>query len=109
MHRIDRLSAPLLVTWQLTRDCDLACLHCCTDSAPGKRLPDELTRDEAVRVAEDIARSGVPYVMLAGGGPPVPPPFFDVAGARGGAGVARSVVAKRPAVGAGVGQCPAGC
>src|SRR5690349_2347857 len=87
MHRIDRLSAPLLVTWQLTRDCDLACLHCCTDSAPGKRLPDELTRDEAVRVAEDIARSGVPYVMLAGGEPLVSPHFFDVAEALGEAGV----------------------
>jgi len=39
-YRIDSLKAPLLVTWQLTRDCDLCCLHCCTDSAPGKRLPD---------------------------------------------------------------------
>lgn len=87
MHRIDRLSAPLLVTWQLTRDCDLACLHCCTDSAPGKRLPDELTREEAVRVARDIARSGVPYVMLAGGEPLVSPHFFDVAEALGEAGV----------------------
>ena len=87
MHRIDRLSAPLLVTWQLTRDCDLACLHCCTDSAPGKRLPDELTREEALRVAADIAASGVPYVMLAGGEPLVSPHFFDVAGTLGHAGV----------------------
>ena len=87
MHRIDRLSAPLLVTWQLTRDCDLACLHCCTDSAPGKRLPDELTREEALRVAEDIAASGVPYVMLAGGEPLVSPHFFDVADVLGRAGV----------------------
>ena len=42
MNRIDSLQAPLFVSWQLTRDCDLCCLHCCTDSAPGKRLPDEL-------------------------------------------------------------------
>src|SRR5437868_11449217 len=78
MHRIDGLSAPLLVTWQLTGDCDLACLHCCTDSAPGKRLPDELTLDEARRVAADIGLSGVPYVMLAGGEPLVSPHFFEV-------------------------------
>jgi len=77
-HRIDTLAAPLLVTWQLTRDCDLACLHCCTDSAPGKRLPDELTLDEALRVAADIGLSGVPYVMLAGGEPLVSPHFFEV-------------------------------
>ena len=47
MNRIDQLGAPLFVSWQLTRDCDLCCLHCCTESAPGKRLPDELDADEA--------------------------------------------------------------
>lgn len=86
-HRIDELCAPLLVTWQLTRDCDLACLHCCTDSAPGKRLPDELSREEALRLAADIADSGVPYVMLAGGEPLVSPHFFEVAERLGAAGV----------------------
>ena len=86
-NRIDSLGAPLLVSWQLTRDCDLACLHCCTDSAPGKRLPDELTRDEALRLAADIAASAVPYVMLCGGEPLVVPHFFAVAETLGTAGV----------------------
>jgi MoaA/NifB/PqqE/SkfB family radical SAM enzyme len=85
--RIDALSAPLLVTWQLTRDCDLACLHCCTDSAPGKRLADELSRDEALRLAADIVASQVPYTMLCGGEPLVVPHFFDVAEALGAGGV----------------------
>jgi len=78
-HRIDSLEAPLLVTWQLTRDCDLACLHCCTDSAPGKALPDELSRDAALRLAADLVASRVPYVMLCGGEPLVVPHFFEVA------------------------------
>jgi MoaA/NifB/PqqE/SkfB family radical SAM enzyme len=78
-HRIDSLAAPLLVTWQLTRDCDLACLHCCTDSAPGKRLKDELDAGEALRVATEIGAAGVPYVMLAGGEPMVSPHFWTVA------------------------------
>ena len=86
-HRIDSLTAPLLVTWQLTRDCDLACLHCCTDSAPGKRLPDELSEAEALDVARQIAAAGVPYVMLAGGEPMVSPHFWAVAEALGAAGV----------------------
>lgn len=86
-HRIDSLAAPLLVTWQLTRDCDLACLHCCTDSAPGKRLPDELAPDEARRIAREIAAAAVPYVMLAGGEPMVSPSFWDVAETLGDAGV----------------------
>jgi len=86
-HRIDALAAPLLVAWQLTRDCDLACLHCCTDSAPGKRLPDELDRESALRIADEIAAFGVPYVLLCGGEPLVCPHFFDVAERLGAAGV----------------------
>jgi MoaA/NifB/PqqE/SkfB family radical SAM enzyme len=86
-HRIDSLRAPLFVSWQLTRDCDLACLHCCTDSAPGKRLRDELDAGEAMRLAADIARAEVPYVMLCGGEPLVVPHFFAVAEALGESGV----------------------
>ncbi|HSB49622.1 MAG TPA: radical SAM protein [Burkholderiales bacterium] len=87
MNRIDSLSAPLLVSWQITRDCDLCCLHCCTDSAPGKRLPDELDAEEAMRVVDEIARNQVPYVMLCGGEPLVVPQFFRIAEALGAAGV----------------------
>jgi len=87
MNRIDTLSAPLLVSWQLTRDCDLACLHCCTESAPGKRLPDELDAAEAVRLAENIGAEDVPYAMLCGGEPMVVPHFFAVAEMLGRAGV----------------------
>src|SRR6187402_979174 len=75
MNRIDLLGAPLLVSWQITRDCDLCCLHCCTESAPGKRLPDE------------IIRLGVPYVMLCGGEPLVVPHFLALAEKLGRAGV----------------------
>jgi MoaA/NifB/PqqE/SkfB family radical SAM enzyme len=91
MSPIDNLSAPLFVSWQLTRDCDLACLHCCTESAPGKKLKDELDAAEAQRVAEEIARAGVPYVMLCGGEPLAVPHFFAVAEALGGAGVALKI------------------
>jgi len=86
-YRIDGLRAPLFVSWQITRDCDLCCLHCCTDSAPGKRLPDELDAEEAMRIAGEIVRNEVPYVMLCGGEPLVVPHFFRLAEALGAAGV----------------------
>jgi MoaA/NifB/PqqE/SkfB family radical SAM enzyme len=86
-YRIDRLGAPLFVAWQITRDCDLACLHCCTESAPGKRLRDELDAEEALRLAEDIVRNEVPYVMLCGGEPLVSQYFFELAEALGASGV----------------------
>jgi MoaA/NifB/PqqE/SkfB family radical SAM enzyme len=85
--RVDTLSAPLLVSWQITRDCDLCCLHCCTESAPGKRLHDELDADEAQHVAAEIVRCEVPYVMLCGGEPLVCPYFFAIAETLGHAGV----------------------
>jgi MoaA/NifB/PqqE/SkfB family radical SAM enzyme len=77
----------LFVSWQITRDCDLACLHCCTESAPGKRLPDELDLEETMKVAREIVRNEVPYVMLCGGEPLVAPHFFELAEALGGAGI----------------------
>ena len=86
-RQIDRLSAPLLVSWQLTRDCDLACLHCCTASAPGKRLPDELSADEAMRLAEALLTAQVPYVMLCGGEPLLVPHWLELAERLGSRGV----------------------
>ena len=86
-HRIDGLRAPLFVAWQLTRDCDLACLHCCTDSAPGKRLADELDSAEALRLADEIVANDIPYAMLCGGEPTLAPHFLAVAEALGAGGV----------------------
>jgi MoaA/NifB/PqqE/SkfB family radical SAM enzyme len=90
-HRIDSLRGPLLVSWQITRDCDLCCLHCCTESAPGKRMADELDADEAMRLAHEIIRSEVPYVMLCGGEPLVVPHFFALAETLGKAGVSLKI------------------
>ncbi len=87
VHRIDSLVAPLLVSWQITRDCDLCCVHCCTESAPGKKLHDELDAAAAFRIAEEIVRSDVPYVMLCGGEPLVVPHFFQLADILGKGGV----------------------
>jgi len=85
--RIDSFGAPIFVSWQLTRDCDLACLHCCTESAPGKRLPDELDADEAMRVARELVEARVPYVMLCGGEPTIVPHFWEIAETLGRAGI----------------------
>jgi MoaA/NifB/PqqE/SkfB family radical SAM enzyme len=86
-RQIERLGAPLLVAWQITRDCDLACLHCCTESAPGKRLADELDAGESRRLADELIASEIPYVMLCGGEPLVVPHFLALATRLGRAGV----------------------
>jgi MoaA/NifB/PqqE/SkfB family radical SAM enzyme len=76
--KIDSFSAPTMVTWQLTRDCNLACLHCCTDSAPGKALPHELPRERALELCREIVAAGVPYAMIVGGEPTLVPHFAEV-------------------------------
>jgi MoaA/NifB/PqqE/SkfB family radical SAM enzyme len=86
-YQIDSLRAPLLVSWQLTRDCDLCCAHCCTESAPGKALPDELDAAAALRLAAELVRGETPYVMLCGGEPLIVPHFFQIAETLGNAGV----------------------
>ncbi len=86
-NRIDSLGAPLLVSWQLTHECDLACLHCCTDSGPRRQMPRELHRSEALALAAAIVDFGVPYVMLCGGEPLLVPHFLDVAAYLGAAAV----------------------
>ncbi len=85
--RIDSFGAPLMVSWHFTQECDLACLHCCTDSGPGGRLPDELSADEALGVAEQIAAAEVPYVLFGGGEPAAVPHFLATAEVLGHAGV----------------------
>jgi MoaA/NifB/PqqE/SkfB family radical SAM enzyme len=70
------LSAPLYVAWQITNECNLACLHCIEESGPGKAFKDELSRDEALRVIDQFVEHEVPYLSFSGGEPMVHPHFF---------------------------------
>ncbi|MEM3831715.1 MAG: TIGR04053 family radical SAM/SPASM domain-containing protein [Sulfolobales archaeon] len=61
---------PLIVFWEVTRACPLACLHCRAEAIL-KPLPGELSTDEGLRLIEDIAGFGKPYPLLVftGGDP----------------------------------------
>jgi len=50
-------------------------------------MPNELDADEAMKLADDIVRNEVPYVMLCGGEPLVVPHFLALAEALGNGGV----------------------
>ena len=60
--------APLLVIWEVTRACALACRHC-RASAIDQRDPDELTLEEGKEVLDEIKDMGTPIVVLTGGDP----------------------------------------
>ena len=66
---VDEYRAPLFFAWQLTNRCSARCLACCEDSGPDKAWRDELTRDEALKVARQVADLGIPYAAFGGGEP----------------------------------------
>lgn len=75
-HGTSDLSAPLYVAWQITNECNLACLHCIEESGPGKAFKDELSTAEALRVIDELVEHEVPYLSFSGGEPMLHPSFF---------------------------------
>jgi radical SAM protein with 4Fe4S-binding SPASM domain len=67
-----------IVVWNITRTCNLKCVHCYTDSE-AKKYPDELTTAEAKAVLDDLAAFKVPAVLFSGGEPLVRPDLFELA------------------------------
>ena len=72
------LRAPLYVAWQVTNECNLACLHCIEESGPGKAFKDELNDDAVFSVLRQIIDDQVPYLSFSGGEPMLHPRFFDM-------------------------------
>ncbi len=60
--------APLLLFWETTRACDLACAHCRACAQP-HRDPQELSTREGRHLLESAAEMGVGLVVLTGGDP----------------------------------------
>ncbi len=73
----DYSQAPFLVIWEVTRACDLACIHC-RASADANRHPDELTTEEGFRLLDTIARFGEPLMVFTGGDPLKRPDLFSL-------------------------------
>ncbi len=59
---------PLLVIWETTQACDLACVNCHTLASP-QRQASELTTEEAHRLLETVREFGDPLMVFTGGDP----------------------------------------
>ncbi|MFB3879749.1 MAG: radical SAM protein [Armatimonadota bacterium] len=59
---------PSLVSWNITRQCNLACVHCYRD-AREQPDADELTTAEGVALIEEAARVGFRVFVFSGGEP----------------------------------------
>ena len=68
MTGLDFAKAPLLVIWEVTRSCALACRHCRAE-AEDRRDPLELDLPEGKALIDDIVSMGTPLVVFSGGDP----------------------------------------
>ena len=57
-----------IVVWNVTRTCNLRCVHCYSDSH-AQKYPGELTLEEAKRVIDDLVAFKVPALLFSGGEP----------------------------------------
>jgi radical SAM protein len=59
---------PLLVIWETTQACDLACVHCRACARPDRNLS-ELTTEEGMALLEEVREFGSPLMVFTGGDP----------------------------------------
>ncbi len=69
--------APMLVIWEVTQACDLACVHC-RASAQSERHPAELTTEQGYRLLDEIRSFGEPLMVFTGGDPLKRPDLYDL-------------------------------
>ncbi|MBN2136910.1 MAG: radical SAM protein [Sedimentisphaerales bacterium] len=66
-----------IVVWNITRTCNLKCVHCYNDSGVGRPFKD-ISTDKAKEVLDDLAQFGVPSVLFSGGEPMMRPDLFEL-------------------------------
>lgn len=68
-----------VIVWNMTRSCNLKCMHCyaSSDEQAGK---EELTTEEAKSFIDDLAYFNVPVILFSGGEPLLRKDFFELAG-----------------------------
>lgn len=67
-----------IVVWNITRRCNLKCIHCYSDSK-NKKYPEELTTIEAKKIIDNLASYGIPVLLFSGGEPLIRDDIFSLA------------------------------
>lgn len=67
-----------MVAWEITRRCNLACLHCRASAEKGP-YDGEFSTDQCRKLLDDIAQFSKPVIILTGGEPYIREDIFDIA------------------------------
>ena len=70
---------PKWIAWEITRRCNLHCVHCRSSSELEVAGHPDFSFDEAKRILDDIASYASPVVVLSGGEPLLRADVFDIA------------------------------
>jgi len=70
---------PKWIAWEITRRCNLKCVHCRSSSELEAKGHPDFSFAEAKRVLDDIASYATPVVVLSGGEPLLRSDVFDIA------------------------------
>ena len=71
--------SPKWIAWEITRRCNLHCVHCRSSSQLEVGGHPDFSLDEAKRVLDDIRSYASPVVVLSGGEPLLRSDVFDIA------------------------------
>jgi len=66
-----------LVAWEITRNCNLACIHCRASATQGP-YTGELSTDACKKLLDDIHQIGQPIIILTGGEPLLRSDIFEI-------------------------------
>ncbi|MEZ3117243.1 TIGR04053 family radical SAM/SPASM domain-containing protein [Halobaculum sp. MBLA0147] len=69
----DTSRRPIVLVWEVSRACELACDHCRAEATPA-RHPDELTTTEGKRLLEQAREFGEGQIVVFSGGDPLKRP-----------------------------------
>jgi heme b synthase len=67
-----------MIAWEVTRSCNLACVHCRASAKDG-HYEGELNTTQCRRILDEIASFSAPVIILTGGEPLLRPDIFDIA------------------------------
>ncbi len=74
----NRTFHPRLIAWEITRRCNLNCVHCRASSDKGP-YKGELGTEKAMQILDEITLTGKPIIILTGGEPLLRADVFDLA------------------------------
>ena len=68
---------PRLIAWEVTRSCNLKCLHCRAD-AHNEQYEKEFTTQECFKLIDNVSSFASPIIILTGGEPMMRADIYDI-------------------------------